>query len=105
MIGTAGFTYGVLLIRQSALSTKSPNARSRPQVLVAGRLALGVVVDDAVDDFPVAVVTLGTFQPARSRPLKSGVNPSCAATAPASENGKQRRATAAQNGFGVSWRA
>ena len=57
MIGTPGLMYGVLLMRHSTRRTKSANSRSRDRATCRSRgLALGVVVDDAVDDLPVAVV-------------------------------------------------
>ena len=67
---------GASLSRQSSCKTKSRVFAVAPERLVALGLAAGVVVDDAVDDLPVAVVPLGHFPPGRSLPLKSDTNPS-----------------------------
>ena len=50
---------GASLSRQSSRKTKSPYSRSLQSDLSPLRFAAGVVVDDAVDDLPVAVVALG----------------------------------------------
>jgi hypothetical protein len=47
-----------------------------PERLVPLSFALGIVVDDAIDDLPVSVIAVGALQPRRSFPLKSETNPS-----------------------------
>ena len=49
-----------------------------PERFVALGLAAGVVIDDAIDDFPVAVVALGHFPAGQILPLNSETKPGAA---------------------------
>src|SRR6266571_3750711 len=79
MMGTLGLMYGVSLIRHSTRSTKSPNSFSDQRLLSPEASLRASMSITPPTTFQCPLSPTGTFQPLRSRPLKSDTKPSAAA--------------------------